>query len=178
MGQLEFGIYDDYDNVPAAELEQNYGIHGRPIHRLPGQTGAGHPADEDDVWDHIAKISVERNDDWVDMDEAATNEVNQNTYNEPIPVPAHNIPFVSDAELEAFRIRLSQYEDSKFIPAGYGMLSDEWENGVYPTIQVIPVGHRGSRQLDIGLPDIIWRPRSQVWVRALDIMNQIQNVRR
>ena len=175
MGQLEFGIYDDYENVPAAELEQHYGIHGNPVHRLPGQTGAGHPADKDDV----AGFSVEHDDDWLDMDdaEAAVDEVNRNTYTEPVSVPEHNSPFVSDAGMQAFSIRLSQYEEMGFIPAGYGMSRTEWEDGTYPTIQGIPVGHRGSKQLEIGLPDIIWRPRSELWVQGLDIMNKIQNLR-
>jgi hypothetical protein len=172
LGQLEFGIYDDYDSVPAAELEQHYGIHGNTVHRLPGQTGAGHPADEDDI-----DLFV-NDDDWVDTDESeeaaeALVEANLNTYTEPVPVPEHNSPFVSDAEMRAFAIMLSQYEGSGYLPAGYGMLRGEWEDGIYPTIQVIPAGRRGSKRMEIGLPDIVWRPRSEVWVRALDIMNQL-----
>ncbi len=153
---MEFGIYDDYDNISVPELERYYGVHGSPIHRLPGQTGAGHSADENDLSD-IADFSAENDGDWIDVDDA-TNEVNKNTYSEPVSVPAHNTPFVSDAELNAFSIRLFQYEESGYIPAGYGMTSNEWENETYPTIQDIPVGHRGSRWLEIGLPDIIWRP--------------------
>ncbi len=174
---MEFGVYDDYDNVSSAELEQHYSVHGNPVHRLPGQTGAGHPADENDFSD-VAEASVEHDGDWLDMDEAeaAVDEANRNTYTEPIPVPEHNSPFVSDAEMQAFAIMLSQYEDSGFIPAGYGMSRREWENGTYPTIQVIPVGRRGSRQLEIGLPESIWQPRSELWVRGLDIMNKIRDI--
>jgi len=175
LGQLEFGIYD-YDNVPAAELELHYGIHGNIIHRLHGQTGAGNPADEDDI-----DLS-DSNDDWVDVDESeaseAVDEANNNTHTEPVPVPEHNSPFQSDAETRAFAIMLSRYEEARYLPAGYGMLRGEWENGIYPTIQVIPAGRRGSKQLEIGLPDIIWRPRSETWVRGLDIVNKLLTIQR
>ena len=78
MGQLEFGIYDDFDNVPVPELEQHYGVQGKPVYRSHGQTGAGHPADEDDI-SEVADGSAEHENDWVDMDEAemAADEANR-----------------------------------------------------------------------------------------------------
>ena len=111
----------------------------------------------------------------VEVDVAA-DEVNQNTHSEPIAVPQRNEPFATGAEMNAFLIRLSQYKEAGYIPAGYGMLWNEWEDGMYLTIQVISVG-RGAKQLEIGLPHAIWQSRSQRWVQALDIMNQIQNIR-
>lgn len=169
MGQLEFGVYDDdYANVPVKQLEQHYGVHGNVISRLPGQTGAGHPADEDDG-------DLDADDDsesWIDTDEAdeAIAEADKNVYSEPVSAPENTSPFTSDDQRRLFATMLDEYQRRGHIPSGYGMLRDEWEGGVYPTIQIIPSGRRGSKQLRIGLPDNIWSPRSKLWVQALDIM--------
>ena len=187
MGQLEYGIYDDYDNVPVSELEAYYGVYSNAIHRFPGQTGAGHPADEDLDLDSESDVDFNTNldshnddNDWINVErtEEAVAEVNINTYAEPVSVPDHNHPFLSDDsdEMRAFVVMLATYEASSYIPSGYGMLPEEWEDGLYPTIQVIPTGRRGSKQLEIGLPDTIWRSRSELWVRALDVMIKIKNL--
>jgi hypothetical protein len=53
----------------------------------------------------------------------------------------------------------------------YGM-HGEWEDGVYPKIQHIPSGRRGSKQLGIGLPDNRWQPRSEMWISRIDMQNR------
>ena len=153
-------------------LESHYGIHGNVTRRFPGQTGAGHPADEE----HDEETHGGEDADWIDIDgtEEAVAEANLNMHAIPVPVPENNNPFTSNNSnantMQTFVIMLELYKSTNYIPSGFGMLPDEWENGLYPTIQAIPSGRRGSRQLEIGLPDPIWRPRSEKWVQALDIM--------
>jgi hypothetical protein len=179
---LEHGVYDDYDNVPVSILEAYYGVHGSITHRFPGQTGAGHPADEEhDEESNDADGGEDA--DWVDIDgtEEVVAEASLNTHAMPVPVPENNNPFNSNNSnpntMQTFVIMLELYKSTNYIPPGFGMLPDEWENRSYPTIQAIPSGRRGSRQLEIGLPDPICRPRSEKWVQALDIMMKLKNMR-
>jgi len=176
LGQLEFGVYDDYENVPASTLERYYGVDGDVMQRIPGHTGAGHLVDED-FEDFDDSPADDDDADWVDMHTTreAMAEVDLNTYEEPVIVPAHNSPF-NDSEMQAFGLTLANYEASGHLPPGYGMLPDEWQDGLYPTFQALQTGRRGSKRLEIGLPDMVWRPRSELWVRALDIMMKIKNL--
>lgn len=139
---MEFGVYDNYDNITVAELEQHYGVHSSPLSQLPGQTGASYPADEDNMFDFDAFSELDDN--WVDMDDMefaeAVAEASCNSYTNPVSVPENNSSFVSDAEMHAFALTLSSYETSGYILSGYGMLPAEWNNGVYTTVQAIPVG--------------------------------------
>jgi len=115
-----------------------------------------------------------------DSDEAkeAEAEVDHKTYAEPVSVPEHNNPFLSEDSVEmwAFVITLTSYKKSHYTPLGYGMTPSELEDGLYPTIQPIPAGHWGSRQLEIGLPDAVWCLRSVLWVWVLDVILKIKNV--
>jgi hypothetical protein len=168
-------VYDDYNNVPVSELERYYGVCG-DVTLFPDQTGAGRLTDEEmDKETHI-----DNNNDWVDVDETeeAVAEANHNMYAEPVSTPKHDNPFGSDdsSGMRAFVLTLAQYEISDYIPPGFGMLPAEWENGSYPAIQMLPSGRRGSKQLEIGLPNIVWHPRSTMWVRALDIMTKVKNL--
>lgn len=172
MGQLEFGIYDDdYENASIEQLDRYYGVHGNVIQRLPGQTGAGHPADEeDDLNDAGNSDLVDDPENWIDVDEAmeAVAKADHNVYTEPVSVPDNRNPFTSDNKMQQFANMLHEYQRQGYILSG--MLQGEWEGGVYPTIQAIPSGQRGSKCLMIGLLDNVWCPRSELWVQALDIM--------
>jgi hypothetical protein len=168
LGQLEFGVYhDNYETTPVEQLNRCYGVYSNAIQRLPRQTGAGHPADEDDDLN-----AGPGDNDWIDINDAndAIAEAENNVYAELVSVPGHNDPFASEDEMQLFARTLHRHQTQGYIPAGYGMLQDEWEGGVYPAIQMIPSGRRGSKQLRIGLPHNRWRSRSELWVQALDIM--------
>ena len=172
MGQLEFGIYqEDCDQMPPEEIEANYGVFGSQRPRMAGQTGAGHPDDEEDILDE-----ADTTDEWADVDEEVLLETDPNIRHEPIAVPDHCCPFTLQ-ELEVFHQTLGLYTTNNFIPFGYGMRQEEWEDGQYPSIQIIPSGRRGSRELQVGLPHEIWISRSETWVRGLYILNFIENRR-
>ncbi|GAW00226.1 hypothetical protein LENED_001728 [Lentinula edodes] len=49
LGRLEHGAYEDCLDVHVDLLNRCYGVHGKPIERQTHQTGAGHPADEEET---------------------------------------------------------------------------------------------------------------------------------
>jgi hypothetical protein len=152
----EGGIYnDDCDGWSPEEISEHYGVYGRESRRAPGQTGAGHPPDEDTDADG-----------WVD-EEPSTEA--------PATIPAVNVPepaspFVDADEENAFWAALAIQSEQGFIPEGYGIMEDEWEEGEYPTSEVIQVGRRRSGELYVSLPLDVWLPRAELWVRALNLM--------
>lgn len=166
LGQVEHGVYvDECDKLSAEEIQENYGVYGTPINRLPGQTGAGHPSDEEDV---LIPADVSQDNDWEDAEDETT----PNIRHPPVPVPDQANPF-SEEEMIAFSTSLQDYETRGFNPPGYGLLDDEWDGVPYPAVEVLPTPRHGSKGLRIGLPSHIWRPRAERWGRALFIMNFI-----
>jgi hypothetical protein len=59
------------------------------------------------------------------------------------------------------------------IPEGYGVLPSEWEDGTYLSYETIKSGRRGAKELNVALPDHIWRPRSILWAQGLDLLHRI-----
>lgn len=53
------------------------------------------------------------------------------------------------------------------------MLPEEWENGTYPAFEILKSGRKRSKELRVALPDLIWRPRAQLWVRALAVLDEL-----
>lgn len=186
LGQLAHGINsDDCDNIPIQLIHEHYGVFGPQANRQPGQTGAGHPSDEGDSGTLDEASDNFEGEEWMDEEveeqlggvQRALDETVPNIRHAPVPVPDSGNPF-SDAEATAFYEVLQQAQERKWIPEGYGLNEREWERGEYPSIEVIPAGRRASKELRIGLPDDIWRPRAHTWGRALYLMNHIFFCRR
>ncbi|KAJ7279925.1 hypothetical protein C8J57DRAFT_997915, partial [Mycena rebaudengoi] len=72
-----------------------------------------------------------------------------------------------------FRDTLAVANENEVVPAGYGLLPEEWENGAYPTYEMLNSGRRSGKDLRIVLPDSVWRPRAELWGRALAILDHI-----
>jgi len=169
LGQISQGVYvDEYDDVNPHILEQFYGVVGKPTVREAGQTGAGHGSDDDEDF-----TQVDADEDWVDEDEAHA-ETQPNIRHEPVPVPSNNNPFTS-AQFQHFNAAFHRCMVENLLPSGYGICPEEWVNGTYPTMENIPTGRRGSKELSIRLTDEIWRPRAEKWVRGLYLLNCILN---
>ncbi|KAJ7732948.1 hypothetical protein DFH07DRAFT_755085, partial [Mycena maculata] len=165
VGQVQDGVYvDDYENVHPTVLKQFYGVHGPETQREPGQTGAGQLDDED--------ISEPEQDD-DDLNGQIEDAHAGNFHHEPVAVPKHANPFSDDETMQLFYDTLTAADAGNIIPPGYGLLPDEWENGVYPTHEILKSGGRGRRELRVKLPDAIWRPRAEMWGRGLAILNQL-----
>ena len=95
------------------------------------------------------------------LEEAINQETQGEIRHEPIPTPDNNCPFDNE-ELILFTQ-----------PPGYGLHPEEWGDLGYPAFGTIRAGRRGRKELQIALPDYIWRPRAERWGTALYLMNQI-----
>ncbi|KAJ7137897.1 hypothetical protein C8R44DRAFT_606958, partial [Mycena epipterygia] len=176
VGQVQDGVYvNDYDNVHPSILAQHHGVHGRETRRLPGQTGAGQLEDEDVPLPsvHNADDSDEDSDSDDDLEARIEAAHALDFHHEPVPVPKYAEPFQDDAMMQLFHNTLSAANEDGIVPEGYGLLPQEWENGVYPSFEILKSGRRGSKQLRVALPDSIWRPRAEMWGRGLAILDQI-----
>lgn len=167
MGQLDNGMYasDPMDSVHPDTLERYYGVEGDQRVRRPGQTGAGHPGDEEQ----------DESDAWVDEPDELANAVAEdlahNIRHPPIKVARHRNPFQS-AVIEANFFRaLAEIVQQGIVPDGYGVLQEEWEDRTYPAAEAINPGTRG-KQIIVALPHDIWLPRAVYFAQALDAMTR------
>ncbi|KAJ7870119.1 hypothetical protein B0H13DRAFT_1724278 [Mycena leptocephala] len=174
IGQVQDGVYiDDYDNEDPTVLARHYGVHGPPAHRLPGQTGAGQ-LDDEDIPIPSGFVDESESDDDSDVEDGLKQQIDQNFHHEPVPVPKHAEPFKDEALMQLFHDTFAAANKTDIIPQGYGLLPEEWDDGVYPTFEILKSGRRGGKQLRVALPDSIWRPRAEMWGRGLAILDQIR----
>ena len=89
-----------------------------------------------------------------------------------VNVPSIITPFNSAEAHEAFTLALQAAQDQGLIPVGYGVAEEEWTNGSYPEVEVIPVGH-SAKDYEVQLPFSVWWPRAVRWVQGLDVMTRI-----
>lgn len=175
VGQVENGVYvGDYEDVHPTVLERYYGVDGPVSRRAPGQTGAGQLEDEDVPMPSVTAEESESDAD--DLDQQIEDAHAENFHHDPVPVPKHANPFSDDETMSLFHDTLSVAHDADIIPPGYGLLPHEWEDGVYPTYEILKSGRRGGKQLRVALPDSIWRPRAEMWGRGLAILNQLSYI--
>ncbi|KAJ7872820.1 hypothetical protein B0H14DRAFT_2344567, partial [Mycena olivaceomarginata] len=180
IGQVQDGLYiNDYENVHPTVLARHYGVHGAQARRLPGQTGAGQLEDEDvavpsgrNVDDDDASNSDSDSED--DLEEQIAETHADNFHHEPVPVPKHAEPFEDEADMRLFYDTLAEADENGIVFPGYGLLPDEWEDGAYPSFELLKSGRRGGKQLRVALPDSIWRPRAELWGRGVAILNHIK----
>jgi hypothetical protein len=112
---------DDCDGIHPDVIQEYYGVHGQEFIRASGQTGAGH-SDEEDVWEDLGEHV------------AAAQEAN---FHDTVDVPAHDDPFTDPEHRQVFEDTLDAAIRSNMLPAGYGLLQDEWEEDEYPSIEII-----------------------------------------
>ncbi|KAF8880144.1 hypothetical protein BD779DRAFT_1446406, partial [Infundibulicybe gibba] len=162
-GQILHGMYiDDVAGVHPDILNECYGTYG-------------HSADE---------VPIESEDELVESGSVAGRRLeglgniiadaqDQNFHHEPTSVPEITNPFYSDQHMDAFETTLRVMKAQDIIPTDIGLLPAEWEDGDYPSVEVINLGRGGSKELYISLPDTIWRPRAILWGQAFDVLNRI-----
>ncbi|KAJ7734873.1 hypothetical protein B0H16DRAFT_1767027, partial [Mycena metata] len=172
LGQLEKGVYlDDCAGVHPDVIAELYGTHGAVMQRAPGETGAGQLDDEDipTVLDPELDLDEEG---WEDMIEGIEAANAHHFHPEPVSVPKHDNPF-SDEALHVFDTALAEAQCLHILPPGYGLLPEEWEDGIYPAFEILESGRKGSKELRVALPDRLWRPRAEQWGRALATLNEL-----
>ena len=89
-----------------------------------------------------------------------------------VDVPPVVTPFHSAEAHEAFTLALQAAQDQGLIPVGYGAAEEEWVEGSYPELEVIPVV-RGAKDYEGHLPFSILWPRAVRWVQGLDVMTRM-----
>ncbi|KAJ7599360.1 hypothetical protein C8J56DRAFT_1094074, partial [Mycena floridula] len=172
LGQVTEGTYlDEFPGVEPSVLEHYYGVEGHPIQRQPGQTGAGHPADEDS--DSDSEMEAPSSEHPGNLPNHIDEDINSQFLHDAVPVPKHKCPFPDDDDMATFERALLESSQQDIIPGGFGLAPTEWEDGQYPPYEIIPAGRRGSRKLRVQLPHLVWKPRADLWGRALAIMNNI-----
>ncbi|KAJ7149101.1 hypothetical protein C8R46DRAFT_916476, partial [Mycena filopes] len=172
------GVYlDDCDGVDLDVIQRHYGTFGPVLRREPGQTGAGQLEDEDIPLppSDLDEEEDEGEDLEIQIEEAQTSASGRFPH-EPVPVPKHENPFEDDESTGLFFDSLEEAIRCELVPPGYGLLPEEWGAEGYPTFEILKSGRRGGRELRVALPDAIWRPRAEMWGRALAILNQINYV--
>ena len=159
-GQLMHGLYtDDGAGIDPEEFSNHYGTCGSVRTRNPCQTGAGQLSDED-----LSDVEMENSDADDESMKGLAEQLENLGFHPPdsnMPkaacIPKHSSPF-TDTQQDIFIQAFEDVVKEGIISPGYGMLPEEWENGEYLSIEVIRAG-RGKNDLQIALPDDIWRPR-------------------
>ena len=151
-------------------MEQYYGVEGPIVARAPGQTGAGHDSDNgiDDNSggeEHVDEV----NDIGGYLD--ATNAAEFN--HEAVDVPEGISPFATLEAENDFHDALAIAREENIVPYGYGLHPEELDGDDYPTLEIIRSSRRGRREIEVGLPDHIWRPRGLLWIQGLDILTRL-----
>jgi hypothetical protein len=172
------GVYtDDCASLSAEAIHASYGVDGEPTMRPPGQTGAGQLLDEDVPVYEGTNIDDDGDDDaWENLEAhvEAIDEAHANRYYEKVNVPKHENPFIGHPEMETvFHKVLAAARMEEVIPEGYGVLPSEWDDGTYSSYETIKSGRKGAKEINVALPDHIWRPRSTLWAQGLDILRRI-----
>ncbi|KAJ7580433.1 hypothetical protein C8J56DRAFT_730369, partial [Mycena floridula] len=161
LGQITEGTY----------LDKFPGVEGHPIQCQLGQTGAGHPADEDS--DSDSEMEAPSSEHPGNLLNHIDEDINSQFLHDAVPVPKHKCPFPDDDDMVTFEQALLESSQQDIIPGGFGLAPTEWEDGQYPPYEIILAGRRGSRKLHVQLPHLVWKPHADLWGRALAIMNNI-----
>ncbi|KAF8509535.1 hypothetical protein JB92DRAFT_2729807 [Gautieria morchelliformis] len=178
---------DDLTGVHRETLERYYGVDTESGAHAHGLSGAGHPSDEDST-DALSDASATRDlrtmpdesDAESDAEEFTTlqrqigADLQANIKHQAVKVPRHQNPFdrLPPAAEAAFWRVLQELEDTGFQPKNMGVLPEEWDDGTYPTPEVLTAGRR-AKEISVCLPVDVWLPRAVVWARSLHVLNHI-----
>lgn len=186
LHQLTTGVRpdDSEENMDADLLQHFYGADGDLIHPHPGTSGAGTMA-EDSLYPPVLSANSTHDDESENPEGLSEQEVTtlgfireqlasqqkNHIRHPPIKVPRHNNPFSSQEQEEMFWQAVQDATDEGYVPQGYGVCPDEWEESIYPEIEVIRSGNRKRGELEIMLPNSVWLPRATQWACALHVMD-------
>lgn len=160
MSELQRGKYaDDFDDVHPDILNRYLGVDRTPI-RNPNLD----LTDSDSGFENVIDSG--------DLDEQITADQQPHIRHEPIGVPKHSAPFVSEEAEDMFHATFRDVKSLGVVPSGYGVNEAEWDISGYPVLEEIKSGKRG-KQTQIELPFTVWWPKAVEWVQGLDTMTRI-----
>ncbi|KAF9494294.1 hypothetical protein BDN71DRAFT_1471712 [Pleurotus eryngii] len=170
LGSLQHGIYKN--ESASAHMYENT----QPQGEETAQWSSSEMCEEDrmDV-DADGQSGSEDDGEWYDDDEhnelrsdrqwtAASAETT--VRHKPVKVPHSVCPF-DKAGRQLFETAVSVAQEHNFVPAGYGVLLDEWDDDGYPSEEIITSGKKGGKELRVTLPIKTWKPRAERWAQAL-----------
>jgi hypothetical protein len=152
---------DDCEGIHPDVIEEHYGVHGHPASQWPHQTGAGHPANEEDDADEESPNIIESINDqqW------------QHVHHEAVRVPLHRNAFGTDEEMqEQFFTVLAEVVTRHITPAHCQLTPGEWEGDEYPAFETIRAGQQGLKKLYVSLAEPIWFDQVTLWCQALLVL--------
>ena len=168
ISHVTLGVYhDECEGIHPLTMEQYYGVHGHEQIRLNGQTGAGHPLDEDPeegdeeiIADgHSGILERLEADIWVQV------------CHEAVEVPGKGSPFISVEDETKFWLVLDHVMLENTVLTWYGLLSegDEIEGGE-STLEHIPIGYHGTKYVTVSLAEPVWARRAKTWCQVLTVL--------
>ncbi|QRV90678.1 integrase core domain protein [Ceratobasidium sp. AG-Ba] len=182
LGQLTEGVHEDvYADISPEILEQFLGVDdpgdfdettsGGDNELFPGSQSQFDitPEDPDDI--SLGDLSSEAVEIALFLREQLRIEQNKHVRHPGVPVSSQACPFESNTDVQEFSDICHLALEDGFLPAGYGIQSTEWENGIYPGEQYIGTDRKVDQTLFIPLPHEIWYPRAAIWVIGLHVMN-------
>lgn len=137
-------------------------VHGLPHeehHELHPETAATYSCDPEHADEDTNMAS---------LIELIKDEQNNNVANQGTDVPRHLSPF-SEHGKQIFFETFANVVQEGVTPAGYGILQDEWADGVYPAVEKLNIGRRGKAFV-ISLSADIWLQRATLWVQGLSVL--------
>lgn len=159
----------DCEDIPLEDIHAYYGTTANaPRHQRPGQTGAGHDPEEESS----SGEEDEEDEGGAELQDIAASQA-ANLRHPGVPVPDNSNPFADEDDFDHFAAALEALCSQCFLPGGYGVRPDEQEGGGFQEIEVIRSGRRGQKELEVALPEAIWRPRTELWAQGLHVMNGI-----
>lgn len=157
LGQTENGIYDECEGINADTLHQFYGVSDpRPPPRRPGQSGAGHPAEEgasDEDCDNR-------------LDDAIASSQQHHVRHPAVSVPQQDCPLRTQFDRDLFYTSLDIIKRENRIPQDFGLHEE------YEAMEYLRHGRR-RKEMAVPLPHGIWYPRTLLWCQALDLLVRI-----
>ncbi|KAJ7286285.1 hypothetical protein C8J57DRAFT_1431768 [Mycena rebaudengoi] len=160
LGQARFGVYrDDCEGLHPDTINKYYGVSTDPTTQRTG-SGAGNPPDESDD----------------DLVERIAQDQGPQVRHEAIDVPDHRNPFLEDNALESrFFDVLAEVVEADIVPAGYGIMPEEWEDEGYPNVEIVTAGKHGKTKIRVSLADGIWKQRAKLWVQGLNVLSHFDS---
>ncbi|KAF8590164.1 hypothetical protein K439DRAFT_1612164 [Ramaria rubella] len=154
-----------------------------PVHQDSHQTGAGYPSDESDDKSVSSDTDLDSDSeessslDNEEGEDFKTNEIqcriatdiHVNVHPKPVKTPQSASPFRHPGQEAIFFAALNDIQMAHLIPPGFGLKASEWENGEYPSYELMMFGHR-KKEISVELPASIWLPHAIAWGQALHCM--------
>ena len=161
LGQARHGVYrDECEGIHPDIIKKYYGVDGKPAGQALGITGAGNPPDEEDANSTEPPLAVQ-----------VENDQQSQVRHNPIGVPAHTNPFHDINSENLFWQVICDVVEQDIMPQGVGLLSNEWDDGTYPSFEVLQVGNRGTKNIHFSLEDAVWFHRAKLWGQALTVLD-------